>query len=102
MMTCTFHTGAKLAAWSANGFPQLGDKGGAGLGKTTKKVLNHKAFATDPHTAAYEVWDDAGTSTLHCLQTPCNPSKRENNTGLLVCWCAGVLVCLCAGVLTRF
>ena len=52
--------GAKLAAWSKNGFPELGDKGGAGLGKTTKKVLSHKAYADDPHAAAHDVWDAGG------------------------------------------
>jgi len=43
---------ARLLAWRAGGFPQLGDESAAGLGQATKAVLNDPSFATDPHAAA--------------------------------------------------
>jgi ADP-ribosylglycohydrolase len=49
--------GAKLSAWMENGFAELGDQGGAGLGRTTKNVLTHPDFARDPHAAARAVWE---------------------------------------------
>ena len=47
---CDF--GSRLLSWRTSGFPELGDQSAAGLGQTTKAVLNDPNFATSPHTAA--------------------------------------------------
>ena len=39
----------KLKTWSRNGFKELGDKTGMGMGSTTRKVLYHPQFLEDPH-----------------------------------------------------
>lgn len=48
---------ARLRHWMENGFRELGDYGGLGIGKTTHTVLNHPAFLTDPHKVAETVWN---------------------------------------------
>lgn len=50
----------RLAFWSDNGFPELGDTIGLGLGGTTEMVIKHKKFLTEPMTAAEEIWINAG------------------------------------------
>ena len=50
----------KLLDWKENGFPGLGDSSGAGLGQSTKAVLQHGDFATDPQVAARDVWVRGG------------------------------------------
>ena len=47
---CDFAT--RLLSWRTSGFPELGDQSAAGLGQTTKAVLNDPGFAASPHTAA--------------------------------------------------
>ena len=39
----------KLKNWSLKGFVELGDFAGMGIGATTKKVLHHQDYLTDPH-----------------------------------------------------
>mmetsp|Transcript_127436 Transcript_127436/g.248325 ORF Transcript_127436/g.248325 Transcript_127436/m.248325 type:complete len:501 (+) Transcript_127436:58-1560(+) len=57
----------KLAHWARHGFPELGDESAAGLGQSTKKVLNRqdfKGFVDGEHdacfTAAHDVWVKSG------------------------------------------
>ncbi|XP_070558794.1 ADP-ribosyl-[dinitrogen reductase] glycohydrolase-like [Ptychodera flava] len=49
----------KLLNWAKKGFPELGDKGGLGIGSHTNRVLKHKSFLTNPQQAASEVWRDS-------------------------------------------
>ena len=39
----------RLKKWSREGFKELGDMGGMGIGSTTHSVLRHPQFLTDPH-----------------------------------------------------
>ncbi|KAM7442120.1 hypothetical protein ABFA07_008860 [Porites harrisoni] len=50
----------KLKTWSRNGFKELDDKTGMGMGSTTRKVLHHPQFLEDPHKAATDVWEYSG------------------------------------------
>ena len=43
---------SRLLSWRSSGFPELGDQSAAGLGQTTKAVLNDPEFATAPRKAA--------------------------------------------------
>jgi ADP-ribosylglycohydrolase len=52
----------KLHTWVYHGFAELGDKGGAGLGSTTARVVSHEAFLKDPQAAARAVWEASGKS----------------------------------------
>ena len=61
MMQSLLHSGGhadpcdfamRLLSWRTSGFPELGDQSAAGLGQTTKAVLNDPSFAASPHTAA--------------------------------------------------
>ncbi|PFX16366.1 uncharacterized protein LOC111342294 [Stylophora pistillata] len=52
--------GKKMKFWSRRGFPELGDIGGMGIGSTTRNVLHHPDFLTDPHKAAEYVWESSG------------------------------------------
>lgn len=45
-----------LYRWAYEGFAELGDKGGMGIGDTVGAVLRHKDFIEDPHKASTEVW----------------------------------------------
>jgi len=49
--------GKKLLYWAEHGVPELGDKGGMGLGALTRTVLIHPLFVKDPHGAARDVWE---------------------------------------------
>lgn len=42
--------------WQRQGFHELGDSGGLGIGQTVGSVLRHSKFLSDPHLAAHEVW----------------------------------------------
>ena len=56
---------AKMYTWMKEGFKELGDRIGLGIGKTTSLVLRHSDFLSDPHKV-------------------CNhfiPRKRENSEG---------------------
>ena len=39
----------KMRKWSEEGFKELGDFGGMGIGRTTQSVLRHPNFLQDPH-----------------------------------------------------
>lgn len=39
----------KFSGWVYNGYPELGDKGGLGIGATTYKVIQHHLFNREPH-----------------------------------------------------
>jgi len=51
----------KLLYWAEKGFPELGDKGGLGIGKTTLTVLSDPAFVTSPQEVAKKIWDGSST-----------------------------------------
>ena len=40
--------GRQLLDWAKNGFRELGDKGGLGIGATTHQILQHPDFKTQP------------------------------------------------------
>mgnify|MGYP001114402535 CR=1 FL=1 len=42
--------------WINNGFPELGDFAGMGLGATTAQVVFNEIFLRDPHAAAEAAW----------------------------------------------
>lgn len=48
--------GLSIKTWSDNGFPELGDEAGCGLGAHTNKVLSHPEFYRDPFVASEDVW----------------------------------------------
>lgn len=73
--------GAKLSGWMARGFPGLGDQGAAGLGKSTKAVLRHPGFESDPVSAAEEVWRKAG-----CKVAPNGAVMRTAVCGIPYFW----------------
>ncbi|KAM7442122.1 hypothetical protein ABFA07_008861 [Porites harrisoni] len=50
----------RLKKWSREGFKELGDMGGMGIGSTTHSVLRHPQFLTNPHEAAKYVWEFSG------------------------------------------
>src|SRR6185437_499193 len=50
----------KLLRWKLEGFPELGDTRGNGLGGATNLVLNHKEFLKSPIDASREVWNGSG------------------------------------------
>jgi len=47
----------RLAKWKDEGFSGLGDQGGAGLGATTKAIINRSGFLDNPKQAAIAVWE---------------------------------------------
>ncbi|XP_078679053.1 uncharacterized protein LOC144914764 [Branchiostoma floridae x Branchiostoma belcheri] len=49
-----------LYTWMLDGFRELGDRGGCGLGRTTHTVLTHPEFFDNPQKAAREVWESTG------------------------------------------
>ncbi|MCK4968673.1 MAG: ADP-ribosylglycohydrolase family protein [Candidatus Aenigmarchaeota archaeon] len=50
----------KLVYWKDNGFPELGDKHGMGIGGMTTAVLLHPDFLENPQNVAEEVWIKTG------------------------------------------
>ncbi|RUS91499.1 hypothetical protein EGW08_000720 [Elysia chlorotica] len=52
----------RIYRWMKTGFPDLGDLGGMGLGRTTAAVLKHPEFKSKPHDCSYEVWDKSQRS----------------------------------------
>ncbi|KAF9198026.1 hypothetical protein BGZ49_001292 [Haplosporangium sp. Z 27] len=50
----------KLLEWKKHGIPELGTEPGRGLGFTVGMVLDHPKFKTNPHGAAFDVWNSAG------------------------------------------
>uniref|UniRef100_A0A0B7BD36 ADP-ribosylglycohydrolase n=1 Tax=Arion vulgaris TaxID=1028688 RepID=A0A0B7BD36_9EUPU len=49
----------RIKRWMRKGFPDLGDVAGMGIGATTKAVLSHGSFTTDPHKIASECWENS-------------------------------------------
>jgi len=47
----------RLKFWVRNGFPELGDLCGSGLGATVGSVVSQKDFETEPHACAVKVWE---------------------------------------------
>ena len=43
----------KLHTWMKEGFKELGDLGGMGIGKTTSTILRHPDFQSDPHMVCF-------------------------------------------------
>ncbi|CAH1265719.1 Hypp3232 [Branchiostoma lanceolatum] len=72
IMQALTHTGGKVSddtlrtfsgdlyTWMLDGFQELGDRGGCGLGRTTHTVLTHPEFFDNPMKAAQEVWEGTG------------------------------------------
>jgi len=46
----------RLLQWKEEGFKELGDSRGVGVGQLTTAVLSQENFITNPHDAAYKVW----------------------------------------------
>ncbi|KAH9488680.1 hypothetical protein Btru_042156 [Bulinus truncatus] len=49
----------RIKRWMKQGFPELGDFGGMGIGNTTSSVLNHPEFIAQPQKVAYECWESS-------------------------------------------
>lgn len=49
-----------LLQWAKDGFPELGDDGGMGIGQTVSRVLHHPAYLNSARFASTEVWIDSG------------------------------------------
>lgn len=58
VIACDF--AERIHRWMKQGFPEFGDHGGNGIGKTTVTVLNQKEFIHTPHEVAYQYWDRNG------------------------------------------
>eukprot|EP00929_Paragymnodinium_shiwhaense_P008172 TRINITY_DN112116_c0_g1_i1.p1 TRINITY_DN112116_c0_g1~~TRINITY_DN112116_c0_g1_i1.p1 ORF type:complete len:435 (+),score=48.64 TRINITY_DN112116_c0_g1_i1:81-1307(+) len=100
---------AKLVAWRKSGFPDLGDESSAGLGRTTKAVLNDADFLADPmrvaeaHSASIPAngavmrtavtgvpffWDDAvvlENTTAFCRTTHADPRCLASCIAVSLC-----------------
>src|SRR6202012_1654664 len=50
----------KIYNWSKDGFPELGDTVGEGLGGSINMVINHDTFLTDPVQASRMIWHNSG------------------------------------------
>ncbi|XP_077984457.1 ADP-ribosylarginine hydrolase Tri1-like [Glandiceps talaboti] len=50
----------KMRKWARQGFKELGDLGGLGIGATTSRVLGDARFLTEPHVVAHNVWVESG------------------------------------------
>lgn len=53
---------SKLHNWYFNGYKELGDIAGCGVGKNTRWVINHPDFLSDPLKASKEIWMDSECS----------------------------------------
>eukprot|EP00735_Rhodelphis_limneticus_P002474 TRINITY_DN1335_c0_g1::TRINITY_DN1335_c0_g1_i1::g.19941::m.19941 TRINITY_DN1335_c0_g1::TRINITY_DN1335_c0_g1_i1::g.19941 ORF type:complete len:567 (-),score=87.18,sp/Q9Z2V5/HDAC6_MOUSE/45.45/5e-21,ADP_ribosyl_GH/PF03747.9/1.2e+03,ADP_ribosyl_GH/PF03747.9/9.1e-59,zf-UBP/PF02148.14/9.5e-17,zf-UBP/PF02148.14/3.2e+03 TRINITY_DN1335_c0_g1_i1:73-1773(-) len=47
----------RIKWWASHGYPDLGDKGGMGIGMTVNNTINHRNFLDDPHSAAKDIWE---------------------------------------------
>ncbi|KAH3759553.1 Histone deacetylase 6 [Pelomyxa schiedti] len=52
--------GLSLLRWAYEGYADIGDFAGMGLGGTVGSVMMHMDFLKDPHKAAQEVWEQGG------------------------------------------
>jgi ADP-ribosylglycohydrolase len=51
---------SKLVSWRYNGFPELGDSSGMGLGSLTAKLTSHHKYTLEPQIVALEVYKSLG------------------------------------------
>ena len=52
---CGFAT--RLLEWGHHGFPELGDQGGLGIGRTVYTCMTDPEFTRTPHAVAEKVWE---------------------------------------------
>ncbi|XP_033106592.1 uncharacterized protein LOC117108617 isoform X2 [Anneissia japonica] len=52
----------RMLTWAKEGFKELGDSCGMGIGRTTGMVLYDLSFTTDPHESAKYVWESGNKS----------------------------------------
>ena len=71
----------KLKDWFREGFPSLGDSGGAGMGRTTSMVVHHPSFLDHPRQAALDVWERSGR-----VVAPNGAAMRTAITGVPFFW----------------
>ncbi|KAF9936978.1 hypothetical protein BGZ65_001908 [Modicella reniformis] len=50
----------RLLEWRNHGIPEIGTDPGRGLGLTVGRVIKDPYFRSNPHRAAFEVWDASG------------------------------------------
>ncbi|XP_065827930.1 ADP-ribosylarginine hydrolase Tri1-like [Oscarella lobularis] len=50
----------RLKEWTKRGFPELGDQGGCGIGRTVWTTVRRPEFKKDPHKAARDTWESSG------------------------------------------
>ena len=50
----------RLLTWHREGFPELGDSGGRGMGRSTARVLDDPDFLVAPQACARRAWDALG------------------------------------------
>ncbi|QYB17682.1 ADP-ribose glycohydrolase [Pacmanvirus S19] len=50
----------KLKHWLTNGFKELGDARGIGIGGAMNMVISHPKFLTEPSAVANEIWQNSG------------------------------------------
>jgi ADP-ribosylglycohydrolase len=62
---------SRLYDWHKNGFPELGDQAGMGIGATIYKVLNHPYFKRFPHEVAEAVTKETGSASNGALMRCC-------------------------------
>lgn len=51
---------SKLVSWRYNGFPELGDSSGMGIGSLTAKLTSHHKYTSEPQIVALEVYKTLG------------------------------------------
>ena len=65
----------RLLNWTRHGYPELGDKGGMGIGKTTSTVVSHPRYLANPHEVSLTGWNMyqncQGTSTFTVCLIDC-------------------------------
>ncbi len=58
---------SKLVLWRYNGFPELGDTTGMGLGSLTAKLTAHPKYTMNPQTTSIHVYESLGGSLKKCV-----------------------------------
>lgn len=67
----------KLQKWVYNGFPDLGDFAGMGLGATVSQVVHHEQFIEDPHKAAELV---TMATSFPLISSGLDPTRSERSS----------------------
>mmetsp|Transcript_134099 Transcript_134099/g.246073 ORF Transcript_134099/g.246073 Transcript_134099/m.246073 type:complete len:708 (+) Transcript_134099:100-2223(+) len=70
-----------LKRWRSEGFPELGDKSGLGIGETVNGVLEHPAYDIAPDVAADAIWRQSG-----CTMAANGAAMRCAASGLGYFW----------------